>query len=621
MSQFYKYIVAFCFLLVLGQLARAQEHTAAVGCNPALYHQPATKALYRTTSALTLPFFEDFTDNSPYPNSARWQDREAFVNNTFGFRPISKGVATLDALNEHGVPYDTFSNYNFRYADSLTSQSIDLSTSVPGDSLYLSFFYQPQGNGFYPLEGDSIILYMKLVYGGWMKIWSAPGTALQPFKQVMIPITDTLYMHSNFSFRFVNIAALNFCNAHWNVDYIRLDKNRNMYDTAISDIGYTTTPSFLLNDYTSMPYRQFYANRTAEMAHYFYDSVANLNLMGPYGITENYVATALNTGATLHASAGITQNLAGSSVTGYVDTAYTSVITPPADPYASVVFENKFYIQQTANTGSTGNDTTVRKQVFDNYLAYDDGSAEQAYYLTLYPTLPGEISIEHHLNVADTMKGMAIYFARQVPRPSYKTFYIKVYSELAGVNGAVADNVLYTQRDCTPGYIDSIDEFYNYKFDTPLPLPAGTFYAGIFLLAESGDDSLYFGLDLNRIGGNHTYYKVFSDWNPSLIQGAVMMRPLLGKNFVGSGVQPVRDGNTTYGFSLVPNPANTTVRIQISSEEETNFELTDVAGRVVRTGSLHQNADVDISSLQPGIYLVRLSQGGVSLGTQKLIKQ
>src|SRR6218665_2623133 len=48
---------------------------------------------------LSLPFFEDFTDYDPYPNPERWSDRYVYINNTMGRNPVSRGVATFDALN------------------------------------------------------------------------------------------------------------------------------------------------------------------------------------------------------------------------------------------------------------------------------------------------------------------------------------------------------------------------------------------------------------------------------------------------------------------------------------------------------------------------------------------
>ncbi len=614
----------YALLIIIASFAYdsfGQEFAMPVRCNPLLnnhINSAPVKSAKKTTSTLSLPFFEDFTGYSIYPDSSKWVDFEVYINNTMGVRPISRGVATFDDLNQVGIPYDSFSNTNFRYADSLTSQPIDLSSDSSADSVYLSFFYQPQGNGFYPLSEDSLILYMKTVYGGFVKVWAAEGSTLQPFTQVMIPITDSLYFHNSFQFRFVNIAALFWADAVWNVDYIRLDKNRSMYDTAVNDIGFSSDPTFLLNDYTSMPYRQFMANPPSETAAQYSDSVHN-NWPIPEHITYGFTATALNTGTFLNSIAFNSATLPPGNIQQLTNAAYTTSI-PMTTPhrYDKVVFENTFFIQSSSATGPAANDTIVKDQVFDNYLAYDDGTAEKSYFLKLSATLPGKIAIEYHLNIPDTMRGMAIYFGRQIPFPIYKAFSILVYSALAGVNGAYADNLLFQQDLNVPFYVDTINHFTIYKFDKPLYLPAGTFFAGTLQPQGSGDDSIYFGLDVNRIGGNHAYYNVENIWNSSLISGAIMMRPLLGQNITGSGIHDIQAGNQQW--QVMPNPAKDLLQFVFEGDSKPAYHITDIQGRIILQGIVPNGKTIDISQLMPGMYFVTLLSDGIPLAPQKFIK-
>lgn len=74
---------------------------------------------------LTLPFFEDFSTSSIFPDPAKWTDKFAFVNNSYGRNPVSIGVATLDAIDENGEVYSV--NNNSVSSDRLTSQSFDIS--------------------------------------------------------------------------------------------------------------------------------------------------------------------------------------------------------------------------------------------------------------------------------------------------------------------------------------------------------------------------------------------------------------------------------------------------------------------------------------------------------------
>lgn len=615
-------IILSCIILYHGKTS-AQEYAGHLNCNPTLFNKAKpVLPLKKTTAAdpLSLPFFEDFTGYGLFPDSSKWTDYHVYINNTMCNKPVSRGVATFDALDWRGIPYDSFSNVNFRYADTLTSQPINLSLNVvtPGDSLYLSFFYQPQGTGFYPLPQDSLMLFLKTRFGGFVKVWSVMGTTLKPFQQVMIPIADSLYFDSFFQFRFINIAGLYWADAIWNIDYVRLHAGRSAGDTILNDIGFSSNPTFLLNDYTSMPYRQFFAFPVAERASQYVCSLRN-NYGFAQGVNFGYTATAMNTGTLLKPLTWNAATAPALNTQQLLSASYSSIVPLISlGNYARVVFQNKYFIESISTADPPENDTVVKDNVFDNYLAYDDGTAEKSYYLNLYPTLPGRIAIEHHLNRPDTMRGMAIYFGRQVPFAFNKTFNINVYSSLSGVNGASSDVVLYTQEACYPGYVDTINHFWYYKFDVPIALPAGTFFAGTFQPAESGSDSLYFGLDVNRIGSNHAYYNVLSGWVPSLISGAIMMRPLLGQEITGTGIKDIVP--IANECSVTPNPATDELRFAFSGDYELQYAILDLQGRKALTGNIRSGMKADISKLTPGMYLINLTGKEMHYPVLKFIK-
>ncbi|MGN6566617.1 MAG: hypothetical protein ACTHJ0_01625, partial [Flavipsychrobacter sp.] len=462
------------FSLLFVKTGFTQEQIAPLGYNP-LLRQAAPKDIGRFSkkTALSLPFFEDFTNYGVFPDNSKWVDHEAYVNNTMAINPISRGVVTLDALNQYGTPYDSFYNTVQLLCDSLTTQPIDLSTYKPSDSVYLSFFVQPGGNGFYPLLNDSLMLFFK--QGSiWKEVWSDSGSTVLPFRQVMIPVTDTAYFNDSFQFRFVNLAAFQYSGSTWNIDYIRMNAGRNMFDTTVNDIAYTSDPTSMLNDYTSMPYRQFLANKAAELTSQMSDSIRN-NYDTLRTVNYGYIARELSSGTTLGSGTGST-GIPGGSVTQVSFPTYTTS-TSLAGLNDRVIFENKFYLQSPGIADPRPNDTSIRDQVFDNYLAYDDGTAEMSYYLNLSATLPGKVAIEYHLNQPDTLRGLAIYFGRQVPLATSKPFSIIIYKALQGVNGAYFDTVLREQDFYFTNYADTINHFYYYRLDTPVVLPRGTFYA------------------------------------------------------------------------------------------------------------------------------------------------
>ncbi len=611
-------------ILLLPFICLSQERTAPLYYN-ARVHAAAVQnimPLAKTTTAqdtIQLPFFDDFTTYNIFPDNTRWTDNEVYVNNTMGVDPPTRGVATLDALDAHGIPYDTSDNSHLLFADSLTSVPIDLGSLTPGDSVYISFFYQPQGYGFYPLTADSLLLFLHKNNNDWREVWAIPGSTLTPFTQVMIPVADTVFFYKGFQFRFVNMSAFNYSGSQWNIDYVRMNKNRNMYDTAINDVTFTNDPSFLLNDYTYMPYRQFLANISGERATRHSDTFQNYTNASqtiPYSFTARETTT-----NTFLAAAGPTSiTVPAYTEQGVSYPMYTATIPSPG-MYKKVVFENTYYLQSPASDTNKVNDTIVREQVFDNYLAYDDGTAEQSYFLDLFPTLPGYLAIEYHLNQPDTMRGMAIYFGRQVPIPTLKTFSLFVYSKLQGIDGAANNDSLYWQEGFGPGYADTINHFWVYKFDQPVPLPAGTFYAGVFMPAFSGSDSLYFGLDMNRIGGNHAYYSVLDAWNSSSVSGAIMIRPVLGQPISGTEVPPVNKREAEW--TLSPNPAHDRLQLKASGVQVggSGYMVTDIYGKTLLTGALSSDNTINISTLQPGMYFVRLVSNS-NIGTaKKFIKE
>lgn len=562
------------------------------------------KGAYSKTTALSLPFFEDFTNYETYPNPLKWKDALVYINNTFPINPISRGVATFDGLNAYGVPYDSVNKYASIYADSLTAQPIDLSNYLPNDSIYLSFYYQPGGNGFEPDLNDSLMLFFKLSNGLWNKVWSKEGASSTDFKQVLIPITNPIYLTNNFQFRFINKVTMLTNDDHWNLDYIKINSSRSQSDTLINDLAFAKNPDFLLSDYTHMPYNQFQAainsNWLSEHKVYLRNNTLNT-------ITNsfNYTAKELSTGLVFAGFSNFTTSIPTNTTANLALLTYTPTYTAAANQ-DKVVFEQTYYTAPIANQ-NTINDTVVTKQVFDNYLAYDDGSAEKSYYLNLFNTLPGKIAVEHQLYIKDTLRGIAIQFGRQIPTNANKYFSIVIMKTLAGINGAVKDSIIYKEDFFFPRFRDSINGFWMYTFSSPVILPVGSFYISTIQPALSGSDSLYFGLDANRTLANHQYYNVLNSWQSSQIDGALMIRPLLGKAIATASVATPQPSN--FSISISPNPAHDYISIQ-SDYNNTIMEIYAMHGTLLYTTTLEgSNSIIPIPTFQPGMYFVRCNNG------------
>lgn len=152
-------ILLLALALSFGQLCTAQEILTG------FHHGERSASRYVSPTGLFLPFFDDFSQSRVYPDSTKWTDCNAFVNDGFPFCPPNRNAATLDVLDANGYVYD-YAISNAFVAEYLTSARIRLDSVMepepraltPADSLYLSFYYQPQGNGSSPEAHDSLVL-------------------------------------------------------------------------------------------------------------------------------------------------------------------------------------------------------------------------------------------------------------------------------------------------------------------------------------------------------------------------------------------------------------------------------------------------------------------------------
>ena len=123
---------------------------------------PVTKGV---AEARFLPFFDDFSQSNLYPDSTKWTDNAVLVNDGFPLCPPNRNGATFDVLDANGRVY-SYAISNPFVSEYLTSARIRLDSIMepephaltPADSVYLSFYYQPQGNGNAPEEQDSLVL-------------------------------------------------------------------------------------------------------------------------------------------------------------------------------------------------------------------------------------------------------------------------------------------------------------------------------------------------------------------------------------------------------------------------------------------------------------------------------
>jgi hypothetical protein len=604
------------------------------------------------TIPVAIPFFDDFSANNVFPSSDRWIDHYAFENEDLPVFPINLGAMTLDAINDSGNMYPTaIPGPNNFIADHLTSRYIRLDSVftpvpralTPADSVYLSFFYQPQGRGKAPQKSDSLVLeflavpaHDSLIMGGtihipdmWRQMWFANGMPLDTFylknnkwfAQVMIPLTDTIFFKNKFRFRFFNYVSLASSSlpswqsntAQWNLDNVYLNAGRNRYDTVYPQLRFVYRPPSLLRRYESMPYIQYCDDPTNELRDTIDILMTNRDTL-THTSSYNYYVTSSAPSFSKSYSGG-TYDIKPYSSTPYVT--YQKFAHPevpfliPIGGADSAVFLMKHVVKE-VTPGSVMGDTMQAYQKFYNYYAYDDGTPEASFGLT---PAGSQLAYRFRLNKSpDTLRAIRMYFNRTLGNTSQQFFYLTVWNDNAGKPG----DTIYTEL-VMPRYADSINKFVTYHIKRPLGI-TGTFYVG---WEQTTDDFLSIGFDRYTNSQNEIFWNCTGTWNNSSMSGSLMIRPVIGKP-IPLGIGEISSEKST--IVAYPNPCSTRflhLRIPETPEKPKIFEegvavIYNLMGQIqLRTG---YQKEIDVSSLANGIYFLEIrNRSGIRAGITKFI--
>jgi len=615
-----KFSILTVFLFALSQSAGAQEFILPLGDNPQIKGIPTVhlkKALLSDT--IQLPITDDFSYASVYPDNSIWADKYAYVNYGYAVNPPSYGVATLDALDFNGSVYPnaTISPKTFS-ADSLTTLPIDLNYPA-SDSIYLSFFYQPQGTGLEPSPLDSLCLdFYDADSSRWVNIWRAPGDTLQAFKQVMIPVNEQRFLKKGFRFLFRNKASLpqndDYLDKrgnvdHWNIDYVRLDRNRNYQDTVLRDVAFSSPLPSMLKFYEAIPWNHFEIGyntlyRPYVILNYFNNDSAVRNVTRRMEIYDELWDELYNPS---NASA---QDISpGAFGTDSILNNYPFDFSRGE----TASYRIKAWLR-TDDFDNRSNDTMYRTQVFRDYFAYDDGSAERAYGLRGQGTANGLIAVRFQSFVPDELGGIDIYFT-QLKDSINKDYYFRlmVWDDFEGMPGTL---VYEDEVDLRVFYSSSINKFKRFLFKEPVSINSGTYYVG---LLQYNQYLLNIGLDINKPANGNLLYNLGSEWLISSAPGSLMMRPFVMHSY--SSVE--KNKKSQPEIRTWPNPANDLLRIELpigTSREEIRTSLYDITGKLVLSEHEFRN-ELYIGHLPEGIYLLSLSSKSSIFRTERVIIQ
>lgn len=581
------FVFLFC---VFTNFIYAQEVVSPLIYNSKLGLHP----IERFASAnLALPFFDDFSQHTAYPNPKLWQDNDVYVNRSLPVNPINLGVASFDGLDSLGNPRNIASETAHGPSDFLTSKFIDISEE---SEVYLSFYFQPQGLGNEPESNDVLLVQLLDSLDQWVTVWETSGTSLIPFEKVQIVIDDPIYFHNQFKFRFHNFSTLSGSFDHWHIDNVLLTEDLSLSNNN-DDVAFVYETSDVLNFYSSIPWSHFVGNESNYMASimdswlrnnynsiksidYRYDifdeqgnSVYHYPTTGPSRNDNVFSFDDVNFSYSEHSSAPITL--------------YTFSFNSTASDRAS------FNIIQSIATDDIdlfkNNDTLRYKQDFFNYYSLDDGTAEASYGVNVDG---GKMAMRYNISETDILKAVQIHFEQNLEDASGSSFTIKIWNE----SGGIPNDVIYQSQIFFPEYTDIQNGFHEYVLDDPISV-SGPIFVGI---EQYYSQLLNVGLDKNTINNDRMYYNLGLDWNQSNCSecsGTWMIRPVFGT---------LSSTNTVSSkLKIYPNPSND--YLFVSSDQKVMFKLYDLNSRLIHSSSqLKSNFTIDVTTISKGVYILQL---------------
>jgi hypothetical protein len=434
----------------------------------------------------------------------------------------------------------------------------------------------------------------------------------------MLPITAERFLTNGFRFRFRNMASLPRNNEmpdkrsnvdYWHVDYVRLDRNRSSADTVLRDVAFNTPLSSIFKKLTAVPWSHF---KNAYNTTLF--SFVSAGYRNNDSITRN-VTRSLTIQEPLYGESGpigtpTAQDLPAFEET-VVDLEYISY-NLDFDRGDSALLRFKAALRTDVFDPKV-NDTVIHDQLFRDYYAYDDGTAEAGYGLRGDGTAYGMVAIRHRAYKPDMLGGIYIFFNQVYDSVNLKdyTFNLMVWDDSDGKPGTIIwdDEKMYK-----PSYTANYTGFVKYEFSEPIPVD-GTFYVG---WRQYKQYILNVGLDLNSVPDSPVMFYNLGDWQESEAPGMLLFRPYMQDSSTGIEQEPIQ---TASALLIYPNPASDRIWIELPSGEQKGELLVDIydtSGRLLQHSLLYSNS-LDVSGLSPGLYYLRALSAGESYYSKILI--
>ena len=582
-----------------------------------------------------LPFFDDFAYQGVRPDPTLWQDDDVLINRNFAQDPPSIGVATFDGVDVAGQPYEGGSGgQRTIIRDYLTSAPVNAQGQ---NGTTLTFFLQPRGFGNRPERQDSFLVQFRDAAGVWNTVFrqegqlnTVPNNAELPFLPVELEV-PAQYLYNGFQFRFANKSSEQGAVDMWHLDYVKL--SRAAPTTVINDLAIVERPGFLLRaPYTSMPVRHlraggeglledaleatvrnlFTAPNTISQASQL--SVANDIPFSPNLVQSDFTAAFNNIGGTSNEVAG------GDRVTGQVGlTALNENYTQlrnflfsdiAEDARTKLTLEYDLDVPSQANSFGGGvlqaNDFAAQTTCFDEYMAYDDGTAE----VVIEGVRGTTILQQYEAFVTDELTGISIRIPRVLGSLGNQELRLVVYTGAGRPEERIAEYD-FPIRFAETFFRDSLQGFTTYIFPEVVPLEAGTFYVG--WEQQRADRNIGVGFDRNNAPENVQWFDNGNGFMPVVgtTTGAIMVRPLLS-GFEGFTTSTPEQTAADALVDVFPNPTNGTLHLRVRHVNAAGlrYRLFSLTGALLATDQLRET--IELGRLPAGVYVLEVTDGAAS---------
>jgi len=541
--------------------------------------------------------------------------------------PPSIGIATFDSYNCKG---ELITNSDI--GDILCSRPIDLSGYKESDSIYLSFYYQPGGNGDPPEIEDSLIVqFFDTDSSKWITVEKIeginkkiPGVPIsesvknkQKIFRLKIIKVDTFFFRNGFKFRIMNKISLpkntsepsQIANIdHWNVDYIYLSNGRNKNDTLFKDVAIRKTLKPFLKEYSSIPW-QHYTNEmssrliNSEMILTFTNYGENTRNVTWYYQIRNKTKNEIG----IPKDVGVDDFFPNIIYNKYIYPEYTFSHNDDSLAHFEITgFIKTDSVKWDINKKVKANDSTIFIQKFENYYSYDDGTAEMSYGLTGQGSAYGKFVLQYTPLKADSITGVFMYFNHSFYAEKLEKVIFNII--ILDNKNNKPNNIIkkFEGENLHPKYSEKLNKFVYFQFDNPV-FVSDTFYIGI---EQTTNDLLNLGFDCNYNAKNKLFYNLDGNWQNSSIDGALMIRPYFGKllsfqlNTKNKIVRPPE-------IKLFPNPVKDFLNININNEtvKDISIEIFDIYGKEIFYTNQYI-ANINVSSWADGIYIIKINISG-----------